>query len=59
MQIAFSEQGKTELGVMKEELGLVGLRKEDHQQMSVRKQRNKPGKMREFVTLLRADLGLA
>ena len=26
-----------------------------HQQMSVRKQRNKPGKMREFVTLLREN----
>jgi len=24
--------------------------------MSVRKQRNKPGKMREFVTLLKANL---
>ena len=42
MPIAFIEPGKTELGVKKEELELVAPLEEGHQQMLVRKQRNKP-----------------
>jgi hypothetical protein len=41
------------------QLELVGRPEEDHQQMSVRKQRKKPGKRREFVTLLRANRVMA
>ena len=56
MWIKFIEQKITELGVKKEELELVDLRWEDHQKMLVKKKRNKPWKMREFVIVLRGNL---
>ncbi|MEY3866710.1 MAG: hypothetical protein RLZZ338_601 [Cyanobacteriota bacterium] len=53
---AFIEPGKIELGVKKEELELVAPLEEGHQQMLVRKQRNKLFMMKELEMQLRENL---
>ena len=56
MWIKFIAAEIIELTVRKEALELVDLPWEDRQQISVKKRKNKPLKMKEFVTLLKGNL---
>ncbi len=57
MLIKFIGQEKTELGAQKEVLESVDLLWDDLQPMLVKKKRNKPKMTREFVIVLRGNLG--